>query len=216
VERAIPFTLGSSSADNTNAEAALVVQAQAGQTAAFDSLMRLYRERVFGVVYNMTNNRADAAEVTQDVFIKAFTRLQKYNFRSSFFTWIYRIAVNEALNFLRKSRSKKASLFERILPRLGDHGRAETEEERLSSMGASPALMDLNAGTLRTELQGQLDKALQELSEEHRAVVVLIEIEGLSLKESTEILGVSEGTIKSRLHYAKKRLQSILKPYLNT
>jgi RNA polymerase sigma-70 factor (ECF subfamily) len=68
---------------------------------------------------------------------------------------------------------------------------------------------------MQTELQGQLDKALQELSEEHRAAVVLVEIEGLSLKESAEILGVGEGTVKSRLHYAKKRLQSLLKPYIN-
>ncbi len=215
MERAIPFAFRDASADKKHTEVSLVVQAQAGQTAAFDSLMRLYRDRVFGVVYNLTNNRADAAEVTQDVFIKAFTRLQKYNFRSSFFTWVYRIAVNEALNFLRKSRSKKASLFERILPRLGVQGKEETEDERLSAMGAGISVSQLGNDPMQTELQGQLDKALQELSEEHRAAVVLVEIEGLSLKESAEILGVGEGTVKSRLHYAKKRLQSLLKPYIN-
>lgn len=207
----LPFK---NSVKNDNTEPALVVLAQSGETTAFDSLMRLYRERVFGVVYNLTNNRADAAEVTQDVFIKAFTNIKKYNFRSSFFTWIYRIAVNEALNFLRKARAKKANLFERFLPILGGVNSSPTEDERLST--ARMEFSEKPQAPLQHELQSQLDKSLQSLSEEHRAAVVLVEVEGLSLKEASEILGVSEGTVKSRLHYGKKRLQTLLKPYLNT
>lgn len=176
--------------------------------------MRTYRERIFGVVLNLTGNCADAAEVTQDVFIKAFTNIRKYNFRASFFTWIYRIAVNEALNCQRRARGKKASLFQRLLPLLRPDEPAPTEDERLSAMGA-----DVNQHThtpLQNELQSQLDKAIQSLSQEHRAAVVLVEVEGLPLAEAAEILGVGEGTLKSRLHYAKKNLQVLLKPYLNS
>jgi len=198
----------------THAEAALVVQAQAGETGAFDSLMRTYRERIFGVVFNLVGNRSDAAEVTQDVFIKAFTNIQKYNFRASFFTWIYRIAVNEALNFQRKARSKKASLFERFSNVLNPGDSPQTEDERLSAIGAN-VMENRRPVALQNELQGQLDKALQDLSEEHRAVIVLTEIEGLSLNEAATILNTNAGTVKSRLHYAKKRLQVLLKPYLN-
>ena len=215
MDQALPFAFNSeNSAGFNNTEAALVVQAQAGETSAFDSLMRTYRERIFGVVFNLVGNRSDAAEVTQDVFIKAFTNIQKYNFRASFFTWIYRIAVNEALNFQRKSRSKKAGLFERFSTFLNAGDSHQNEDERLSSIGAN--IIGSNRPTaLQNELQGQLDKALQNLSEEHRAVIVLTEIEGLSLNEAAAILGTNEGTVKSRLHYAKKRLQTLLKPYLN-
>jgi RNA polymerase sigma-70 factor, ECF subfamily len=200
------------SANFNNAEATLVVQAQAGETTAFDSLMRTYRERVFSVVLNLAGNRADAADITQDVFIKAFTNIQKYNFQSSFFTWIYRISVNEALNHQRKARSKKMNLFERILPVFSPDQKEQTEDERLSSMGAD--ISHQPTGALNHELHSQLDKALQSLSEEHRTAVVLTEIEGLSLQEAAEILNVGQGTVKSRLHYAKKRLQTLLKPYL--
>lgn len=204
---------GKNSAEN-NAEAALVVQAQLGQTAAFDRLMKTYRDRVFGVVLNLAGNHADAADVTQDVFIKAFTNIQKYNFRSSFFTWIYRIAVNEALNHQRRAHSKRMSIFEKILPVSGKTDEQMSHEERLSNLQPSDAHRERPAAALKNELQTQLDRALQDLSEEHRAAIVLTEIEGLSMEEAAEILGTSAGTIKSRLHYAKKHLQTLLKPYL--
>lgn len=192
---------------------ALVVQAQAGETSAFDSLMRTYRDRVFSVVIGLTGNAADAADITQDVFIKAFTNIQKYNFRSSFFTWIYRIAVNEAFNHQRKARSKKMNLFERILPSTSSDAAEKTQEERLAELSARNT-DHRQSQALNNELQSQLDKAMMELSEEHRAALVLTEIEGLSLSEAAEVLGTNEGTVKSRLHYAKKRLQTLLKPYL--
>lgn len=192
---------------------ALVVQAQAGETSAFDSLMRTYRDRVFSMVIGLTGNAADAADITQDVFIKAFTNIQKYNFRSSFFTWIYRIAVNEAFNHQRKARSKKMNLFERILPNTSSDAAEKTQEERLAELSARNT-DHRQSQALNNELQSQLDKAMMELSEEHRAALVLTEIEGLSLSEAAEVLGTNEGTVKSRLHYAKKRLQTLLKPYL--
>ena len=218
VDHALPFELsnGKNSAQN-NAEMALVVQAQAGETTAFDRLMQTYRDRIFGVVMSLTGNRADAADITQDVFIKAFTNIQKYNFRASFFTWIYRIAVNEALNYQRKARSKKMSIFERILPgvTMSPSAKETTQEEQLSALAARAQPEGKDASpVLRHELHSQLDKALMQLSEEHRAAIVLTEIEGLPLHEAAEILGTNVGTVKSRLHYAKKRLQTLLKPYL--
>lgn len=216
MEKAVPvdFPSDDSRSDSyqNHAEAALVVRAQAGQTEAFDTLMRTYRDRVFGVVFGLTGNRADASDVTQDVFIKAFTNIRKYNFRSSFFTWIYRIAVNEALNYQRRARSKKMNLFEKFLPSKDE---TQTQEERLAKLAALNNSDARPESTLQNEMQTQLDKSLQELSEEHRAALVLVEIEGLPLQEAAEILGASVGTVKSRLHYAKKRLQTLLKPYLN-
>ncbi len=209
----------SAEASRGNAEAALVVAAQMGETSAFDALMRAYRERIFGVVYNLVGNSADAADVTQDVFIKAFTHIRKYNFQSAFFTWIYRIAVREALNFQRRARSKKGSLIDRMIAHLQpafETGPSRTQEERLAELAAAGQFSGRAEAALSNELQAQLDRALQSLSAEHRASVVLVEVEGLSLAEAAEVLSCSVGTLKSRLHYAKKHLQTLLKGYLTS
>jgi RNA polymerase sigma-70 factor (ECF subfamily) len=94
------------------AENTLVVRAQAGKTLAFDELVRTYRERLYSVVLNLTNHPEDAADLTQEVFIKAFANIRKYNFGSSFYTWLYRIAMNESFNFLRRARRKRMLKFE--------------------------------------------------------------------------------------------------------
>jgi len=191
-----------------NNEAELVVRAQTGQTAAFDELMKLYRERVWAVIYNLTNNREDASDLTQEVFIKAFRKIGKYNFRSSFYTWLYRIAVNSALNSLRKRKLKHALMLDRLPTQQDDDDSYYSGNSRSVPLKKDPALV------LQNELQTQLDRALVRLSDEHRTAIVLAEIEGLPLREVAEILKVSEGTVKSRLHYAKKQLQTYLKPYL--
>ncbi len=187
------------------AENTLVVRAQAGETLAFDELVRTYRERLYSVVLNLTNHPEDAADLTQEVFIKAFANIRKYNFGSSFYTWLYRIAMNESFNFLRRARRKRMLKFEYF------RRDEENSEDPLNRL-ADNSVKAPNAGS--EELRDQLDRALEKLSDEHRAVIVLSEIEGLPLDEVAEVVGASEGTVKSRLHYARKALQKLLKPYL--
>lgn len=202
-----PWAGSQEEAGQRNREAELVVRAQTGQTAAFDELMKLYRERVWAVIYNLTNNREDASDLTQEVFIKAFRKIGRYNFRSSFYTWLYRIAVNSALNSLRKHKLKRALMLDR-LPTQHD------DDSYYAGGSVGVPLKKDPSFVLQNELQLQLDRALVRLSTDHRTAVVLAEIEGLPLREVAEILKVSEGTVKSRLHYAKKQLQTYLKPYL--
>jgi RNA polymerase sigma-70 factor (ECF subfamily) len=182
----------------------LVQRVQAGDTAAFDLLVRNYRERLFGVVYNLTSNREDAADLTQEAFIKAFRSIGRFQGNASFFTWLYRIAVNTTLSYLKKTRRKRFFSFEK----LDDEAtKAEIVEHFTSGNSADRA-------TVTSELQEKLNEAIQKLSLKHRTVIVLFEIEGLSHTEIAEIIGCSEGTVRSRLHYAKQQLQSFLQDYL--
>jgi RNA polymerase sigma-70 factor (ECF subfamily) len=185
---------------------ALVQRVQAGEVQAFDLLMRKYRERVYSVVYNMTSNRDDAADLTQDAFIKAFQSINRFQGQSSFFTWLYRIAVNSTLTHLRKARLRSFFSFEKI-----------TEEDKTTAL--LEQLTD-KTGVEREmfvkELQEKLNEAMQKLSIKHRTVVTLFEIDGLSHEEIAEVVGCSVGTVRSRLHYAKQLLQSELQPYLRT
>ncbi len=188
-----------------DADLVVVRQVQAGDVAAFDRLISKYRERVFGIVYNMTSNREDAADLTQDTFIKAFQSIQRFGGQSSFFTWLYRIAVNSTLSHLRKSRLRSFFSLEGI------------DADEPVSREIVAALTDktgVDRDSYVRELQEKLNEAMQKLSITHRTVVTLFEIDGLSHQEIAEVMGCSVGTVRSRLHYAKQLLQSELQPYL--
>lgn len=182
----------------------LVKEVQAGNVRAFDQLIRKYRERLYSVIYNMTANREDSADITQEAFIKAFRSIKKFHGRSSFFTWIYRIAVNTAITHLKKRRLRKYFSFDNM------------QEEGLESEVLNHLMTNAESsrsGVLK-ELQEKLNEALQNLSINHRTVVVLHEVEGLSHQEIADIMECSEGTVRSRLHYAKQQLQAELSHYL--
>ena len=181
----------------------IVQRVQAGEVAAFDSLILKYRERVLGVVYNMTSNREDAADLTQDAFIKAFQSIHRFQAQSSFFTWLYRIAVNSTLTHLRKAKLRTFFSFEKITD---EDKTAELVNQMTDKKGADRALF------IR-ELQEKLNEAMMKLSIKHRTVVTLFEIEGLSHEEIAEITECSVGTVRSRLHYAKQLLQAELQQY---
>ncbi len=187
-----------------DADYAVVKQVQAGDVAAFDKLILKYRERLYGVVYNLTSNREDAADLTQDAFIKAFQSINRFQGQSSFFTWLYRIAVNTALTHLRKHRNRTFFSLENL-------------QEDQVSVQILAQLSDKNGADrdaqLR-ELQEKLNEAMQKLSIKHRTVITLFEIDGLSHAEIAEITECSEGTVRSRLHYAKQFLQAELSQYL--
>ena len=193
-------------AENTSAsdDAVLVKRVQAGEMAAFDQLVSKYRERLFSVVYNLTSNRDDANDLTQEAFIRAFRSISKFKGKSSFFTWLYRIAVNTTITHLKRSRKRRFFSFEQM----DEEGPASAKLESLASRAKT------DKPTYMRELQEKLNDALQKLSVKHRTVVVLYEIEGLSHQEIAEITKTSEGTVRSRLHYAKQQLRETLKDYL--
>jgi RNA polymerase sigma-70 factor (ECF subfamily) len=188
-----------------DADLEVVRLVQAGDVAAFDRLILKYRERVFGIIYHMTSNREDAADLTQDAFIKAFQSIQRFQGQSSFFTWLYRIAVNSTLTHLRKNRLRSFFSLETV------------HQEEAVSRELIDALTDKTGvdrdGFVR-ELQEKLNEAMLKLSIPHRTVVTLFEIDGLSHQEIAEIMNCSVGTVRSRLHYAKQLLQAELHSYL--
>jgi len=189
-----------------DADYAVVKQVQAGDVAAFDKLIHKYRERLFGVIYNLTSNREDTADLTQDAFIKAFQSINRFQGNCSFFTWLYRIAVNATLSHLRKNRLRSFFSLEKIQE---DGANSEILEQLTDKRGA-------DRDTYLKELQEKLNEALQKLSIPHRTVITLFEIDDLSHSEIAEVMGCSEGTVRSRLHYAKQFLQGEMGKYLHS
>jgi RNA polymerase sigma-70 factor (ECF subfamily) len=183
----------------------IVRQVQGGDVAAFDKLILKYRNRIFGVVYHLTSNREDAADLTQDAFIRAFQSIQRFSGQSSFFTWLYRIAINGTLSHLRKNRTRSFFSLEKM------------DSDEPVSKEIISALTDRTGAERDTyvrELQEKLNEAMLKLSISHRTVVTLFEIDGLSHQEIAEVMNCSVGTVRSRLHYAKQLLQAELQPYL--
>lgn len=177
---------------------------KAGNRRAFDFFVRKYQRRLYGVIYNMTSHKEDAADILQDVFIKIFRAIPKFKGDSQFYTWLYRIAVNTTITFLKKNKKSTSMSLE-----------GWDESHDLSDIFLKDARAEKGDKTiLLKELQEKLNEALQKLSNIHRTVVVLFEIEGMSHAEIAKILECSEGTVRSRLHYAKEELKRLLSNYL--
>ena len=192
------------SASREDPDAALIARVQKGEIGAFSLIVNKYRERLFSIIYNLTSNREDAADLTQEAFIKAFSSIPRFRNKSNFYTWLYRIAINTTLSHLKKNRYKQFFSLERMDD---DFTQSELVEILTAKTNADkPALLN--------ELQEKLNEAMQKLSLKHRTVVILHEIEGMSHQEIAQITNSTEGTVRSRLHYAKKELQSYLQDYL--
>lgn len=176
-------------------EAELIERARKGDTQAFGVLVERYQRRVVGVAMAVVHNQEDALELAQETFIRAYENLAKFESRSSFSTWLYRIAANISIDFRR--REGRHTIIR------GEEG--EHELDRLPSERGDSFLE-----SSRSELGRRLRDALQELTPEHRAVILLREVEGLSYDEISEVLQCPRGTVMSRLHYARDRLRGIL------
>ncbi|MDE0860815.1 MAG: sigma-70 family RNA polymerase sigma factor [Akkermansiaceae bacterium] len=182
----------------------LVRRAQDGNTRAFDDLVVKYSTKLYGMVYHMTANKEDTHDLLQDIFAKAYRSLKRFRGKSTFYTWIYSISTNMTLNFLKKRKRRSALSLDNV-----DSGIQNND-----------ALVDLgHASNPRhqsniNELQKKLNEALQALSEDHRAVVTMFDIQGVPHAEISRILGVTEGTVRSRLFYAHKQLQGHLQEYV--
>jgi len=184
-------------------ERILVRQAQAGDLAAYDILVRRYQGRIYALAYNMTANKEDAEDRVQDVFVKAFKSLRHFKGQSSFFTWLYRIAINRTINFLKSRRRAVTMSLNDV-----DQG-VERDPAYVELSARESPVRDVSL----KELQEKLNKALLTLSESHRTVVVLHDIQGIPHDEIARMLGCSSGTVRSRLFYARKKLQEELKEF---
>ena len=190
--------------DKKNEDTELVALAQKGSANSFNKLVDKYHSRIYSLTYQMTSNREDAEDLTQEIFIKAFEALPRFKGRSSFYTWLYRIGINKTINY-RKKRNRNRPISIDALDQDITYDEVYAE---LDSKDSPLRHIGLN------ELQVKLNEAMQKLSLKHRTVVVMHDIEGIPHDEIAKIVGVSVGTIRSRLFYARRQLQADLGEYI--
>ncbi len=182
----------------------LVGRVLQGETDAFEELIRRHQQRIYATVYHMTANHEDATDLTQETFIKAFQALKSFKGDASFYTWVYRIAVNKTLNHLKKRK-------QRSFVSLNDlDSQVENDPELVALISDKTPRRE----AALAELQEKLNAALLKLSEPHRLVVTLHDIQGLAHEEIARIMECNVGTVRSRLFYARQQLQAWLSDYL--
>ncbi|HEV8325274.1 MAG TPA: sigma-70 family RNA polymerase sigma factor [Myxococcota bacterium] len=194
-------------AEPAPADLELVHHARKGDDAAFKTLVERYQRRVYGIAYGMLHNADDAMDVTQEAFIKVHRYIGSFQGTSSFYTWLYRITVNLAIDLLRKGSKMSTVDFDDAL----DHASEAQEATGLlpGQLGTSPT-QELERHKISDEIQA----ALAKLSDNHRAVIVMRELEGLSYKDMARAMKCSKGTIMSRLHHARRKMQAMLRAKL--
>lgn len=184
----------------------LVARCQRGDHRAFRVLVDKYQRRAYGIAMGILRNPDDARDAAQEAFIKVFRNVDGFKGDSSFYTWLYRIVVNVCIDHIRKHKKGRAVEYDETFRR-----RDEVEEIPLT---ANTRAMQPGVAHEVKELNGVLAEALGRLSENHRTIILLREVEGLSYEEIAEVMDCHLGTVMSRLHHARKNLQLALKPYL--
>lgn len=182
----------------------LVHRSQTGDTAAYEELVRRYHGRIYGLIYSMTSSREDAEDLAQEVFVKAWKALGHFREQSGFYTWIYRIALNRTINFRKRRNRRQTVTFDEFDP---DIKTAESYRE-FSSKGSVLRKMSLG------EFQTKMNEAMLKLSEKHRAVVVMHDVQEMPHADIAKVMHCSEGTVRSRLFYAHKQLQAELSEFV--
>ncbi len=182
----------------------LVARTKAGDPEAFDDLVLRYHPRLFGLVYNMTSNHEDTNDVLQDVFSKAYRSINGFQGKSSFYTWMHSIAVNMTINFLKKRNRRQALSMD------DEDSGVQNDRTFIEATTGNDPSHEANL----TELQKRLNEAMAKLSHQHRAVVTMFDIQGQPHAEIAKILGISEGTVRSRLFYAHRQLQNYLEEFI--
>ena len=189
------------------ADGELVRESRRGDKEAFRELVERYQRKIVAVAVGMVHNYEDALEIAQETFVKAYENLDKFKGESSFYTWLYRIVVNRAIDFQRRERR---------------HPTVALEEQSVSG-GSMEGYEDILKEERRTdpyhqvkarEIGDRVSEAINELTPDHKAVILLREVEGLSYDEISRVMQCSKGTVMSRLHYARKKLQKKLKDCL--
>ena len=185
-------------------EAELMKRARRGDMGAYDDLVKRYQERIYATVYHMTANHEDANDLAQEAFIKGFQALKSFKGGSSFYTWVYRIAVNKTINFLKQRKNKTQMSLDDI------DFQVEHNPDLVALISEKTPRREISL----TELQEKLNIAMQKLSEPHRLVVTLHDVQGLSHEEIAKIMNCNIGTVRSRLFYARQQMQAYLSDYL--
>ncbi|MCH8251911.1 MAG: sigma-70 family RNA polymerase sigma factor [Planctomycetes bacterium] len=189
-------------------DAQLVKRVQCGEVEAFGELVRRHADGVYNAVWRICGNLEDARDLTQDAFAKGFESIGRFRGESSFYTWIFRVAINLALSHLRKAKGRRVISLDSM---------GATEGTQAESLAAQ--VRDARSDSARSavddaELRGHVVRAIHALDADQRAVVVLRDIEGCDYREIGEILGIAAGTVKSRLHRARAALREALLPYV--
>ncbi len=185
-------------------EQELVKKARHGDLAAYDQLVQRYQERIYRTLYHMTSNHEDANDLAQEAFIKGFQALKSFKGGSSFYTWVYRIAVNKTLNFLKQRKNRSHMSLNDL----------DFNTENNPDLVALVSDKTPRRDAALSELQEKLNEAMLTLSETHRLVVTLHDVQGLSHEEIAKIMDCNVGTVRSRLFYARQQLQGRLAGYL--
>jgi len=177
----------------------LVKEAKRGDREAFTELVCRYQRKVYNTIFQFTRNHHDADDLAQETFMKAFESLKEFKQKSSFYTWLYRIAVNMSLNFLKKRNKEK--------------GKKEfVENDSPSKMNEFSATAPENY-SLKKELEKKLKEIIDSLPLIYKASFILVVFQGMSHGQAAQVLKCSEGTVSWRMHKARKILQNRLKPY---
>lgn len=190
-------------------ERMLVRQAQAGEVAAYERLLAKHQQRVFAVVGGILRRREDIEDVAQQVFVKAYFSLKRFDLRSAFGTWLYKIAVNECWDYLRKKKVRRL-VYEADLSEEQTRHLASASEQ---SLGEGRPREDSEK---RTEQRELIDRLLAELDEQDRLMLIMKEVEGFSVEEIGEILGINVNTVKVRLFRARGKLVEIYRRRIRT
>jgi len=186
--------------DHSSAEdPALVKAAQAGDMAAFEELVVRHRDKIYARAYSMMRNEEEAIDLSQEAWVKGWQRLVQFQGESSFGTWMTRIVINLCLDQLRKHKRQRTESIEEMNEDSGG------VERQMPVVTVNPT-----AGLERVELRQRIDRALGQLSHEHRTVLILHEFEELEYKEIAKVMGCSIGTVMSRLFYARRKMAALL------
>lgn len=185
------------SSNAVSEDAELVRRCREGDQEAFRTLVTRYHPRIFNLIYSLVKDRDEADDLTQEVFIKAFRSLAGFKGQAQVYTWLYRIAVNRCLDWLKNRGRRPEMSLERVEV-------YRTDEDTLQSPGTA------DAETEQRELGRALEKALRALSPDYRVALTLREVDGLSYEEIAEVIDCSVGTVKSRLFRARAQLQRML------
>lgn len=184
----------------------LVNRCKQGDERAFRILVERYQKRVFGVAFGMVKDREEAMDIAQDAFVKVHKYLDHFKGDASFYTWIYRITANLAIDRIRSRKVRESEEFDERF-----RGGEEPGESGIlgTRLGTNP-----QKATLRRELAEKIEDALGQLPEKHREILVLREVEGMSYEDLSHVLKIPKGTVMSRLFHARAKMQRILGEYL--
>jgi RNA polymerase sigma-70 factor, ECF subfamily len=185
-------------------ERQLVQRAQSGEEAAFEELIRRHQQRVFGLVSGILRRREDVEDVVQQVFLKVFVSLKRFDQRAAFSTWLYKISVNECWDYLRKKKVRPL-VYE-----------ADLSEEQVSRLDGVVSADQPASSSDRAEARDLLERMMEKLPEQDRELLVLKEVEGFSVQELAEILDLNVNTVKVRLFRARARLMDVYRRRLHS